>query len=155
MMRRFPTLIRDRDGNVTIEMALLAPVLAMMLIGLVDISTAYSAKLKLEQVAQRSVEKVMQNSFKPADETTLETEAQSAAGTGSVANVTYWLECDHVKMTGASAYTTGCTSGQQYGRYMQIDITKPYTPLIAWTFPGVSNANGTMTVRGIAGTRFQ
>ncbi len=53
----------------------------------------------------------MQNSFKPADETTLETEARTEAGTGSTADVTYWLECNAAKMSGASAYAAGCGEG--------------------------------------------
>ena len=133
MMGRFSTLLRNGAGNVTIELALLAPILAAMLIGLVDLSNAFSDKLRLEQIAQRSIERVMQKSFKVADVADLETEAEAAAGSGSTATVSYWLECNAVKMTGASAYTNGCADGQQYARYVQLEITKSYSAMIAST----------------------
>jgi Flp pilus assembly protein TadG len=154
MMKRLSSFLSERAGNVTIELALMAPILASMLIGLVDLSTAYSDKLRLEQIAQRTIEKVMQQSFKPADVATLKAEAEAGAGQGATANVTYWLECNAVKKTGSAAYAAGCADGEQYARYVQVDITKYYTPLIIHTF-GNSNADGTMTIRGIAGLRFQ
>ena len=141
MMQRLSALLRDRAGTVTIELALLAPILAAMLIGLVDISRAYSDKLRLEQVAQRGIEKVMQNSFKSPPAVPLEAAADAEAGTGADATVTFWLECDGEIQTGASAYTTPCPEGEQHGRYVQIAITKTYTPLImntSWELDGVA-----------------
>ena len=155
MMKRFSSLWRESSGNVTIELALLAPILGAMLIGLIDLSTAYSDKLRLEQVAQRTVEKVMQNSFLVSQVATLEAEAEAAAGVGSDATVTYWLECDAVIQTPmATAYTVGCPEGQQYGRYVQIEITKDYTPMILSSWGG-SNMNGNIELTGMAGIRIQ
>jgi Flp pilus assembly protein TadG len=154
MMKRLSSLARESAGSVIVELALIAPILATMLIGLVDLSTAYSDKLRLEQVAQRTIEKVMQDSYKPADAATLKAQAEAAAGAGAVAVVTHWLECDSVVKTGSGAYEAGCTDGQQYARYVRVEITKYYTPLIIHTF-GSTNADGTMTIRGIAGLRFQ
>lgn len=149
MMKRFSSLLRDSDGTVTIELAMLAPILAAMLIGLIDLSTAYSNKLRLEQVAQRTIEKVMQSSFKVADSTTLKAEAEAAAGTGATATVTYWLECNGVKKTGTTpeaAFTSECSEGAQYSRYVQVSIVKPHTAMI------MSN---TWNVVGVAGIRIQ
>ncbi len=155
MMNRGSSLWRESAGNVTIELALLAPILAAMLIGLIDLSTAYSDKLRLEQVAQRTIEKVMQNSFLTSQVATLETEAEAAAGAGSNATVTYWLECNAVVQTPmATAYTVGCPEGQQYGRYVQIEIDKDYTPLILSSWGG-ANMNGNITLTGVAGIRIQ
>jgi Flp pilus assembly protein TadG len=140
-MKRLPSILGDRAGTATIELAMVAPILATMLIGLIDLSNAYSAKLRLEQVAQRTIEKVMQKGFVTADETVLETEAASAAGAGSVANATYWIECNAVKQTGASAWTSGCPDGQQIGRYVQVSIAKSHSALIwdtSWNITGVA-----------------
>ena len=154
-MRRLASLMRQDGGAVAIELAIAAPVLAMMLIGLVDISTSYSTKLRLEQIAQRTVEKVQATEFKPADEEDLEAEAQVAAEEagfeGATAAVTSWLECDGAV---ASSSTTPCTDGQVSARYMQLDIQHTFAPVIAARFTN-SNADGTMTVHGVAGVRFQ
>jgi Flp pilus assembly protein TadG len=154
MMKHFSSLLRQHDGNVTIELALLAPILGAMLIGLIDLSTAYSDKLRLEQAAQRTVEKVMQNSFLVSQAATLKAEAEATAGSGSTATVTYWLECNEVKQTGASAYTTSCPDGQQYARYVQVSITKNYTPLILSSFSG-ADMDGNVALTGVAGIRIQ
>jgi Flp pilus assembly protein TadG len=151
-------LSSDKRGAATIELALTAPILAALVIGLTDISHAYSAKVQLEQVAQRVVEKAQQNGFQPTDETTLESEANAAATASGVsspsANVTFWLECT----TGAGATSvttwTGSCGSDTYARYMQVDLQATYTPIIVARFAG-SNANGTYTVHGIAGIRVQ
>ena len=155
MMKRLSSLRRDTAGAVTVELALMAPILGAMLVGLVDLSTAYSDKLRLEQVAQRTIEKVQQRGFTTSQETGLEDEAEAEAGTGSAADLTYWLECtDSDGNMTTAVYTDGCPSGQGYARYVQLDITKDITPIITARFGG-SNANGTITVRGIAGIRIQ
>lgn len=149
MMKHLFLLLRDRAGTVTIELAMVAPILAAMLIGLIDLSNAYSAKLRLEQVSQRTIERVMQTSFKVADAATLKTEAEAAAGTGTTATVTYWLECNGVKKTGstpAAAYASGCQDGEQYARYVQVSIAKSHSALI-W--------NQSWNITGVAGIRVQ
>ena len=155
MMARRLTLARDRTGTATIELALLAPVLAAMLIGLIDVATSYSDKLRLEQVAQRTIEKVQASTFTTSMKTALETEAETAAGTGSDAVLTYWLECDGTKMTGTTAYDAGCADGEAYARYVQLAIQKNYKPLIIAKFFGPTNPDGTITVHGTAGIRIQ
>lgn len=141
----------DERGNSLIEMALAAPLLAALLIGMVDISRAYSARLLLEQVAQRTVERIQQSSFQASQETTLETEAAGAAGTGSTADVSFVLECDGA----AQSWTSNCTAGQSYARYVTVTVTRPFTPMFSASyFPG-ANDNGTVTLRGEAGIRVQ
>ena len=142
MMKRLSSLLRDASGAVIIEFAMIAPLLAAMLIGLIDISNAYSSKLRLEQVAQRSIEKVMQNSFKVADAATLKTEAEAAAGTGAIATVTFWLECDGA----AEAFDGECADGEQFARYVQVSIAKTHTALIM---------SKTWNMTGVAGIRIQ
>jgi Flp pilus assembly protein TadG len=148
MMKRLNSLSRDSAGTSTIELGLLAPLLATMLIGLVDISTAYSDMLRLEQVAQRTVERVQNSSFTPSMEATLEAEAVAAAGAGSTATLTWWLECNGA----VEAWTDSCDDGETYARYVQLNVQKNYTPIILASFAG-SQSNGNITLNGIAGVR--
>ncbi len=157
-MARFPSLRSEDRGTVTIELALIAPILATLLVGLVDIGTAFSNKLRLEQIANRAIERVQQDGFSTALDPTgltleakIETEAAAAAGTGATADLTYWLECNGTRV---GTYTAGCTSGVAAARYVQVEVVKSHTPIIPAKFAG-SNANGTITVRGIAGLRTQ
>jgi hypothetical protein len=154
MMTRRSSFAHDNVGSVTIELALLAPLLAAMLVGLIDVSTAYSDKLRLEQVANRTIEKIQQTGFIASMESGLETEAETAAGAGADADLTYWLECNGVKMTGPSAYANGCADGQEFARYVQVRIEKDHAPMIMARF-AASNPDGTITVSGTAGIRIQ
>src|SRR5438309_10581374 len=73
---RLTRLLGDTRGAAVIEMALVAPVLALGVIGIVDVSNAYSRKLALEQGAQRAVEKIMNTTETSTVEATLAGEVQ-------------------------------------------------------------------------------
>ena len=155
MMARFSSLARDLRGAVTIELALIAPILGAMLVGLIDLSTAYSNKLRMEQIAQRTIERVQAVGFDTSYEATLEAEAIAAATaaglTGATAELTWWLQCDGTKK---ASYTDTCTGTQAPARYAQLDIQYTFAPILVHRFSS-SNADGTLTVHGIAGLRIQ
>ena len=75
-LRRLTKLFANARGAAVIEMALVAPVLATGVIGIVDISNAYSKKLALEQGAQRAIEKIMNTTESATVEATLASEVQ-------------------------------------------------------------------------------
>src|SRR5688500_20355882 len=93
MLPRNP--LRDERGAAVIEVALVAPILALMTIGIIDVSQAFNRRLTLEQAAQRAIEKVMQTTGNTTPEETIKTEA---AAQGDVEEddviVSYRLECD-------------------------------------------------------------
>ena len=74
-LHRIRLMANDR-GAAVIEMALVAPVLALGVIGIVDVSNAYSRKLALEQGAQRAVEKIMNTTETSTVEATLANEVK-------------------------------------------------------------------------------
>src|SRR6188472_2922118 len=133
MMRLLRQLARDRSGTATIELALCAPILATMVIGVSDISIAFGKKLELEQAAQRAMEKVMQTTGEETPEDTIKKEAvcqyngNDSSGTCimtapiTTANVTvaYVLKCDGI----VTAYNLDCTSTQTELRYITTVVT--------------------------------
>ena len=143
-------LISDERGASIIEMGLAAPILAAFLVGMMDLSGAYSEKLQLEQAAQRTIELVQVSSFKESDKASLKTEAEAAAGAGATATVDAWLECNGTKQT---PFSSTCSSGQTYARYVTVEITRSYTPMFGLTWG--ANPNGTYTLKGKAGVRVQ
>ena len=150
MIRR---LSKCQRGNSVIEVALVAPVLAMLLVGMVDISRGVSEKLKLTQIAQRSTERVQRGYFNAdTDLPILDAEAEAAAGTGSAATVTAWLECG--TSTTRLAYTASCSPGTAAARFVSITITKSFTPMFGPRWAG-ANANGTYTLTALSGVRVQ
>ena len=159
MMQKLRNLIADDRGTSLIELALATPILAAVLMGMVDLSRAYSEKLQLEQATQRAIEKVFNNQTVSTSYNTLQAEAKSAAHDAGFTTVTdsdvtidYWLECDGARQ---ADYDTPCATGQIYARYLNIELRKKFTPYFGTKyFPG-ANSDGTYTIRADAGIRTQ
>jgi Flp pilus assembly protein TadG len=177
MMRvRLPHLAANERGAAVIELALIAPVLALMVIGIVDMSNAFSRKLALEQGAQRAIERIMQTTANDTVEGTLKTEAvcqvngtnsdgtcKTSPITTSNVTVTYRLEC---VASGGGIATQSSTDSDTYNdfvcasgtvseaRYIEIAVTDKYTPLFPITFSFI-NGDGTYHLSATAGMRTQ
>lgn len=154
-MNGFRELLRREDGTSVLELALVAPVLAAMLIGIVDVSGAYSKKLQTEQAAQRAIEKVQQYQASSSTFSTMKAEAAAAAGIPVTANnptVDWWLECDGERQIN---YSEPCANNKKEARWIEVRIETKYKPFFASTkWPG-ANADGTYTIGGQAGIRTQ
>jgi Flp pilus assembly protein TadG len=145
-------LRRDKRGAAIIELALAAPILTTLLIGMVDIGRGYSMKLQLEQSAQRAIEKVMNGQADKSSAAALKTEAATTAGVSeSAVVVDFWLECNGVRQAN---YDSTCGTGQIYRRYLTVQITKTFNPMFATKWLG-ANTDGSFTVVGKTGVRTQ
>lgn len=153
-MRRLRTILCDERGNSFIEMALVTPVLASLLVGMVDISRAVSAKVTVEQAAQRAVEKVQATEFKTSQLPDMETDAEAGAGTGSQATADAWLECNHDGVH-LDYDTASCGTGASYAYYVRVRVTNSFTPIFGTRFFPGANSNGAVTVGGQATVRIQ
>lgn len=159
MMRLARTLLRDERGASVIEMGLLLPVLSTVVVGVTDISRAYSQKLILEQAAYRAIEKVQQYQSTESTYDTLKNEVTAASTSAGFTDVTtsnvtvdYWLECNGTRQ---STYDTTCSAGQTYARWISVDVTHKFFPMFASSrWPG-SNSDGSYTLHGRASLRTQ
>jgi Flp pilus assembly protein TadG len=168
-MRNLFTQLRDERGAAIIELALVAPVLALMTIGVVDMSNAFSRKLALEQGAHRAIEKIMQTTGTTTAEATIKSEAvcqvngtntdgscKTIAQGGHIdANdvvVAYRLECDNVKVTD---FDSECPGTQRESRYIQVTVNDAYEPMFPVIFSGAEMVGGKKVykVQAIAGMR--
>ena len=163
MMRHLRSLRSDEGGAAIIELALVAPVLALLAVGMVDMSNAFSAKLQLEQAGQRAIEKVMQTTGEDTVENTIAAEAVCQFnGTGSdgkcktaplaLSNVkvTHRLECDGVNKVTTDA-DTDCPGVEKESKWVQVKIDYDFTPLFPIHFAGYKDGKYHMST--IAGMR--
>lgn len=153
-MRHSLLLSRDNRGAAVVEVALVAPFLAVFLIGMVQLANGYSAKLQLEQIAQREVESWQNSSagFDTTQTSTYQSETAAAAGVASSAVIIdYWLECNNTRQ---ASFTTTCSSGQSYSRYASVSIAKAYNPMFSTKWAG-ANSDGSYTLHAKALLRFQ
>jgi len=178
MSRRLVAMLAtDSRGAAVIEMALVAPILALTVIGIVDMSNAYSRKLALEQGAQRAIEKIMQTTETNTVETTLKTEAvcqvngmnndgscKTTPITTSNVTVQYRLECKdstgaivaNTQTTDATAFDAlSCDPSQKEQRYIEVNVTDKYYPLFPIHFASFMSADGSYHIAATAGMRTQ
>ena len=169
-LRRFA---RDDRGAAVIELALVAPIFALVVIGIVDVSNAYSRKLALEQGAQRAIEKIMQTTEDSTVEATLANEAicqvngtksdgtcKSAPITASNVTITYRLECSNGGTINSTQTTTSstafdamtCNAGERESKYIQVNLTDKYSPMFPIHFSGI-DSDGTYHIDATAGMR--
>ena len=125
IMKRNP--FRDEGGAAVIELALIAPILALLTIGVIDVSQAFNRRLTLEQAAQRAIEKVMQTT---GDTTPAETIKEEAAAQGDVdeddVTVSYRLECNGELETD---FDTECAEGESEARWLMVTVSGTYEPM--------------------------
>jgi Flp pilus assembly pilin Flp len=153
MNRLFHLIRNDRRGTATIELALLAPLLATFIIGVVDLTNAFSRKLAMEQAAQRGIEKIMQTTTDTTVDETIVGEAADGAGVDeSQVVLDYWLECDGTRK--ANYDTDTCTGAENEARYITLTITDSYDPMFAVHFAGI-NADGTYHLKAESGIRIK
>jgi Flp pilus assembly pilin Flp len=132
MTRPFLKLRDDKRGVATIELALFAPVLATMIIGVVDMSNAFSRKLACEQAAQRAIEKVMQTTGEETPAQTIIDEASDQANVPEEnVTVSYRLECDQVHV---EDYDAKCADGEIEARYIEVEVKDVYEPMFPLHF---------------------
>lgn len=163
MMRHIRNLRRDQRGVATIELALFSPILAAMIVGVIDMSNAFSRKLAVEQAAQRAIEKVMQTTgVKSVADTIIDEVAEQAnipdADKASKIKVTYSLECD-----GATPQTSNdadtfdtytCPTGTvREARYIEVEVNDVYKPMFPMHFGAYDSAKQGYPIVATAGMR--
>jgi Flp pilus assembly protein TadG len=168
------SLSQSERGAAVIELALVAPVLTLMVIGIVDLSNAFSHKLALEQGAQRAIERIMQTTASDTVEATLKTEVvcqvdgvnangtcKSSPITTSDVTVNYRQECTTTGGATTTQTTTDATAFDSYAcanatdteaRYIEVNVVDKYTPLFPIHFSAI-NSDGTYHISATAGMR--
>ena len=130
MTNPFRRLARNEDGVGFVEMAMLTPVLALMFLGMVDISKIVTANIDLEQAAQRTTDYALAR--RPTDGSTGYLVAQAVAASGRPADdvtVELTLECGGVER---SSFTDICNAGETTHRYAFVAIEQEVVTGFNW-----------------------
>jgi len=155
-------LANSEEGTAVLELGLTIPLVFVLLLGMIDLGRGYSIKLQLEQVAQRSVEKVMNGMADRSQLAAIKAEAASAAGVpASAVTTNAWLECSAAGGGGTPTYYNyptdddqPCANGQTSRRYLRVNIVKTFSPIFDFHWAG-SNPDGTYTIAGATSVRTQ
>ena len=154
--RLLPDLARDTRGVSVIELALTAPFLGFLVMGVTDLARGYASKLNLEQAAHRALEKAAVGTVQ-SDYSYLQAEAATAAGVPAAnVTVTTWLECDRVVQP---AFDGVCTGTAMVSRYVRVTVNSTFRPSFNYSKLGYNvfgiSAGGTLAQSGSAALRVQ
>jgi Flp pilus assembly pilin Flp len=147
---------RDERGVGMVELALFAPIIAFMIIGITDIARAYSQKLMIEQAVYRALEKAAVGTVQ-TDYAFLKPEVATAAKvTLDKVTLAAWLECDGVKQP---LFEGECTGNQMVSRYVELGVTAQFRPTFRFGLMGYSlfktGTGGTSPLKAKAAVRIQ
>lgn len=142
-------IAHDPRGAALVEFAIAAPVLALMLLGVVDYSLKISATMAVDRAARTGADRAVASSF---DETSISSAITSAVDSGEISGLTAlaatpaptsWCGCPDPEagITAASCGST-CASGREAGRYVTVNAQATYTHLFAW--PGRNSSTDTI-----------
>lgn len=121
--------LRDRRGTSAIEFALLAPLMALLFVGISDFARGLTRKFQIEQATYRALELITVGNIQ-SDYAYVKPEAAAAAGEPE-ANVTVinWLECDGTKQ---ADFNGSCTGSQEIARFVQVTIFSDFEPIFSY-----------------------
>lgn len=187
MMRRLlpraargATLAADQRGTSVIEFAFIAPILSLLTMGIIDISTGYGRRMELTQAASRTLERLAVDGFQVPGEdgnpdletfkaSVKATAAEAAGVAASQVTATLWLECDGVEQqpydekfngTCEPADPAACDTAtppddcsQVIARYVQVRIDDSFEPMFGAIY--APRADGTYPLWVEAAVRLQ
>ena len=167
-------LAKDDRATAVIELALIAPIVALTIAGIADLSNSFTRKLALEQGAQRAIEKIMQTTVDSTVEATLTNEAvcqvngtnadgtcKTSPITVSDVTVTYRQDCIDTSTSAVTSTTTtnallfdtwSCGAGSKKSDYISVTVLDKYTPMFPVHFSSY-DADGTYHISATAGMR--
>ena len=149
MIKRLKNLCRDKRGTAVVELAIVSPMIVLLTIGVIDLSNAFGKKLKIEQAAQRSIEKIMNTSASDTVKNTLAAEAADQADVPlDNVEVSYRLECD-----GALTEAEECGEEQETNQWISVTVTDKYQPIFDHYFG--TSGDGLYHLSATAGVRIQ
>lgn len=130
-MRPLFALARDERGTSLIEFGFLLPFLALLTMGIIDLSRGLAERFTIQQAVNRGLELVQARpAYADADSGEVDygfvkTEVAAAAGVGEdKVTLTRWLECDGGEPKDVEST---CADGEDVARYLRVRVTKNFT----------------------------
>ncbi len=130
MTLHLTSLARDERGTSLVEFGFFVPLMAVLAMGIIDLSRGLAERFALQQAVNRSLELVQARPAVAAANATdldysyVKTEAASAAGVPEDnVTLTRWLECNGVEQDDPAGT---CAAGTDTARYLRVRIVKNF-----------------------------
>jgi len=130
-----PGLLRERSGAAAVELALLAPVMILILAGLVDAGRLATRRMQVRAAAQAGADYVLKKGWDQAAVQAAVTSATSLPVTATPAPTVSTGCVTGLSIVAAAGAT--CPSGTSTGQFAVIRAQTSFTPVMPW--PGLSS----------------
>ena len=141
---------RQRRANAAVEMALIAPALVLLLIGLADYGTLIYRRMQVQYAAQAGADFAMRNGFNSGAIASAVTGASSFAGLTATPTPVEACGCAAANVMTPATCGSTCAGGQAAGAYVTVSASGTYTTILP--YPGIPNSF-TFTSASMARTR--
>jgi Flp pilus assembly protein TadG len=131
-------LTRRRSGTASVELALLAPMLAAVLVGAFDWGLAIEQRIRLQTAARAGAQQALRT---PSDTASISAAVRAAAPDFAALAVTpsaVWCECANV--------VASCTStcDRDISRFVRVSVSHPFSPI---GLAGPTSVSANVTLR--------
>ena len=127
VLRLFRAVLASERAVSAVETALVAPFLAVTIMGTIDVARYAAAKIVLQQAVNRGLEMSSMGGTTYSSTSIQSETATQAAVTTSDVTVTQTQTCAGTSAT----WGTACTTGQEIAKYTSITVSKSFTPSFA------------------------
>jgi Flp pilus assembly protein TadG len=139
-----PEIERRQRGSALVELALTAPILIMLIIGVAEFGRFAYMSIEVANAARAGVQYGAQNHITASDTTGMRNAAIADAANVPGISATPQHSCKCLNGTASTCLPTDCT-GSQIVEFVQVDTTATVTPM--FNYPGVSRS---LTLNGRA-----
>lgn len=132
-------LWRDRAGVAAVELGLIAPVLAALLIPMIDLGVGAFDKMRVQNAAAAGAQWALANPTTYSG-TSIQTAAQSASSFGTGVSVSSGQTCNCLSgntLGAAVGCATTCADGSTPGTFVSVTTTYSYSLL--FSYPTLTN----------------
>ncbi len=131
-------LWRQRQASAALEMALIAPALVLLLIGLADYGTAIYKRMQVQHAAQAGADFAMRNGFDGAAITAAVTNATTFAGLTASPTPVEGCGCASVQAVTAALCGSTCAGGEVAGTYITVSAQGTHATILP--YPGIPSS---------------
>jgi Flp pilus assembly protein TadG len=147
-------ILASKRGVSTVEVALVAPFLALLIVNTIDSAVFAARKLQIQQGVNRGLEISMMGG-KSTTTSTIQSETATEADVNtSDVTITQVLECDGVVV---STWSSSCTTGQETTRFITVSVTTTHSTLfnLGLLAQTLGNSNGDIPITTSGTIRIQ
>lgn len=125
-------------GSIAVEFAAISPVLLIMLLGVIEVSSAINQNLSVHAAARAGTDfgltkPPVSGNVQPIIDAAKSSMPAAWSSDGSNPDVKASLVCE-CEITGAIACGGQCAAGERMQTYLKVDVTKTYTPVVNFRF---------------------